>query len=127
MHMNDDYTSGGGSKAHFKKYRFRPPSGPCIALDWMGIKYKKISKAPKLFAYWLIFHAFLLSKNLSGILVLLHSLDSDQAQHFVRPDLGPNCLQRFGLRSGLGSRLFYTLIMLLQEFFEKISRQQKNS
>ena len=23
-----------------------------------------------------------------------NSLDPDQAQHFVRPDLGPNCLQR---------------------------------
>ena len=23
-----------------------------------------------------------------------NSLDSDQAQHFVGPDLGPNCLQR---------------------------------
>ena len=23
-----------------------------------------------------------------------NSLDLDQAQHFVRPDLGPNCLQR---------------------------------
>ena len=32
-------------------------------------------------------------KNLSGI---PHSAswDPDQAQHFVRPDLGPNCLQR---------------------------------
>ena len=23
-----------------------------------------------------------------------HSLDTDQAQHFVGPDLGPNCAQR---------------------------------
>ena len=23
-----------------------------------------------------------------------NSLDPDQARHFVRPDLGPNCLQR---------------------------------
>ena len=23
-----------------------------------------------------------------------NNLDPDQAQHFVRPDLGPNCLQR---------------------------------
>ena len=27
--------------------------------------------------------------------MLSHSLDPDQARHFVRPDLGPNCLQRF--------------------------------
>ena len=25
---------------------------------------------------------------------MLNSLDPDQAQHFVVPDLGPNCLQR---------------------------------
>ena len=24
-----------------------------------------------------------------------NSMDPDQARHFVRPDLGPNCLQRF--------------------------------
>ena len=24
-----------------------------------------------------------------------NSLDPDQARHFVRPDLGPDCLQRF--------------------------------
>ena len=24
-----------------------------------------------------------------------NSLDPDQARHFVRPDLGPNCLQKF--------------------------------
>ena len=31
---------------------------------------------------------------LSGIPSVSNSLDSDQARHFVGPDLGPNCLQR---------------------------------
>ena len=31
---------------------------------------------------------------LSGIPSFSISLDPDQAQHFVGPDLGPNCLQR---------------------------------
>ena len=36
--------------------------------------------------------------QLSGICIrntisVLNSLDPDQARHFVRPDLGPNCLQ----------------------------------
>ena len=34
-----------------------------------------------------------------------NSLDLDQARHFVRPDLDPNCL---------------TLIAFLKEFFEKV-------
>ena len=33
-------------------------------------------------------------KILSGIPSVSNSLDSDQAQQFVWPNLGPNCLQR---------------------------------
>ena len=50
-----------------------------------------------------IFHASLSSadffqnqhfrKILSGISIVSNSFDPDQAQLFVRPDLGPNCLQ----------------------------------
>ena len=36
------------------------------------------------------------SKNaFKNIIRVSNSLDSDQARHFVGPDLGPNCLQRF--------------------------------
>ena len=46
-----------------------------------------------------ILHAFLLSAhffkiNFSNIILVSNSLDPDQAEWFVRPDLGPNCLQR---------------------------------
>ena len=54
-------------------------------------------------AYWVIFHDFLLSANFFKIIFLKtfsrntirmsNSLDPDQAQHFVGPDLDPNCLQ----------------------------------
>ena len=37
------------------------------------------------------FHIF--SQKKSGML-FSNSLDSEQVQHFVGPDLGPNCLQR---------------------------------
>ena len=37
----------------------------------------------------------LLKKNLLGIQSVSNSLDPDQARHFVGPDLGSNCLQRF--------------------------------
>ena len=33
-------------------------------------------------------------KNLSGKPSVSNILDSDEAQHFVRPDLGTNCLQK---------------------------------
>ena len=37
---------------------------------------------------------FLLSADLK-IQSVTNSLDPDQARHFIRPDLGPNCLQGF--------------------------------
>ena len=50
-------------------------------------------------AYWVIFHASLSKINFSkkssrNTIRVSNSLDPDQARHFVRPDLGPNCLQR---------------------------------
>ena len=50
------------------------------------------------FACWLILRVFLLSADLkkkkSGIPSVSNSLEPDQAQHYVRPDLGQNCFQR---------------------------------
>ena len=50
------------------------------------------------------FHFFLLSADFFTITFLekffheyhlgVNSLDSHQARHYVKPDLGPNCLQR---------------------------------
>ena len=57
-------------------------------------------------APWVIVHAFLLSADFfsksrfSKISFMYNtisgsnSLNTDQARHSVRPDLGPNCLQR---------------------------------
>ena len=33
-------------------------------------------------------------KIISGIRTVSNSFDSDQARHIVKPDLGPNCLQK---------------------------------
>ena len=41
--------------------------------------------------YWVILQNILLSTNFFKMLI---SLDPDQAQHVVGPDLGPNCSQR---------------------------------
>ena len=41
------------------------------------------------------FSKFTLSKNsFRNTIGVSNSLDPDQVRHFVRPDLGPNCLQR---------------------------------
>ena len=59
----------------------------------------------KLFACWVILHAFFVicefflkitffKKSLWNTIRMSNSLDPDQARHFVGPDLGPNSLQR---------------------------------
>ena len=45
---------------------------------------------------WIFFFKLTFSKILSGIRVS-NSLDPDQARHFVRPDMDPNCLQRLSV------------------------------
>ena len=53
-----------------------------------------------LFAYWVIFHAFLSSTDFfqnqlfRNTIRASNSLDPDQDRHSVDPDLGSNCLQR---------------------------------
>ena len=34
-----------------------------------------------------------------------NSLDSDQAQHIVKPDLGPNCLQILSVAIGMVAKM----------------------
>ena len=57
----------------------------------------------QLFVYLEIVHAFLSSdffqilvflNSLTGIPSVSNSLDPYQARHFVRPNLGPNCLEK---------------------------------
>ena len=33
-------------------------------------------------------------KKITNTIIVSHCLDPDKARYFVRPDLGPNCLQR---------------------------------
>ena len=58
-----------------------------------------------LFAYWVILHTFLSSvdfffkltfskTSFRNNIIVSNSLDPDQAECFVGPDLDPNCLQR---------------------------------
>ena len=47
------------------------------------------------FGCLLIFSISTSSKNsFRNTIRVLNSLDQDQAQHFVGPDLGPNCFQK---------------------------------
>ena len=58
-----------------------------------------------------------------------NSLDQDQAQRFVEPDLGPNCLQRFSaddtsrqkvnnLKAYIQCHLFITHLLITQIWIE---------
>ena len=61
----------------------------------------------------IFFQNQVLRKILSGIPSVLNSLESDQARQNVRPDLGPNCLQKLSAddTSMHGGRVS-TIIML---------------
>ena len=72
---------------------------------WTNCAYFQDNKAWIIsFAHWVIFHALLpsadffksdFSKNsFRNTIKVSNSLEIDQARHFVRPDLGPNCFQR---------------------------------
>ena len=66
---------------------------------------KLVLPSSKLFACWVIVHAFLSSvdffqfffskESFRNTIRVSNRLDPDQARRFVGPDLGPNCLQRF--------------------------------
>ena len=57
------------------------------------------------FCRLLIFSKLTFSKNSFGNTnTVLTSLDPDQAQHFVRPDLGPDCLQRLSADNSITNR-----------------------
>ena len=41
-----------------------------------------------------------------------NSLDPDQAQHFVKPDLGPNCLQKLSADNNSRQSFFAWFVVL---------------
>ena len=48
---------------------------------------------------------------------MLNSLDPDEARHFVRPDLGPNSLQRLSAEgTSIGKELNFTSRLKLSAF-----------
>ena len=71
---------------------------------WLNKSIKITQHTQNNFAPWEFFHAFLssvdffistFSKNsFRNTIRVSISLDQDQARHFARPDLSPNCLQR---------------------------------
>ena len=61
-------------------------------------RVKQKNNITELFAYWIILHAFLSSADfLQNQLFEKSFQEYHQARHFVRPDLGPNCLQRLSV------------------------------
>ena len=52
----------------------------------------------KLFAFMVFFSKSIFPKNIfQETIIVSNSLDSDQAQHFVGPDLGPYYLQKLSV------------------------------
>ena len=78
----------------------------CIPEHMHECKHKvHMGRGQLIFACWVIFHVFLSSADFfqnelfqkffqEHYQRLSNGLDPDQDQHFVGPDLGPNCLQR---------------------------------
>ena len=71
----------------------------------------------QLFAYWVIFHAFVVVKitlknSFSNTIRVSNGLDPDQDRHFVTPDLGSNCLQRL-LENNQGKFKLNKLLVLI--------------
>ena len=75
----------------------------------------------ELFANWVVLNAFLssadflqkltLSKNsLRNTIRVSNSLDPDQTQHFVEPDLGANCLQGYQQTTLVGKELWNQIV-----------------
>ena len=71
-------------------------------------------------AYWVILHVFshqliffksTFSKN--SFITVSNSLDPNQAQHFVGPDLGPNCLQRLSQDDNSRQRVNYGAVKII--------------
>ena len=56
---------------------------------------EKYNLSYKLNAYWVIFHVFFFKNYFGNTIRVSNSLDPDQDRHFVKPDLGSNCLQKF--------------------------------
>ena len=52
------------------------------------------------------------------IIRMSHKLDPDQAQHFVGPDLGLNCLPRLEANNKSNSALFFVSYFLIFIFFK---------
>ena len=84
-----------------------------------GWKYSAYVKS-KFFAYWEIFHAFLSSADFFKInffessfrntIRVSNSLASDQARHFVGPDLGPNHFLNLSADGNSRYRVYLSII-----------------
>ena len=48
-----------------------------------------------------------LKNSFKNCMRVSNSLNSDQARHFVGPDLGPNCLRRFSVDATRRQRVYY--------------------
>ena len=65
------------------------------------------------------FQNHLFRKNLSGIRSVSNSFHPDQLEHFVWPELGPNCLQKLSADGISRQRANKCFVILLQKHFSE--------
>ena len=62
--------------------------------NWEKVDVDQLLDFPILHYYSFTLNYCAIFNSLDAIIRVSNSLDPDQAQQYVRPDLGPNCLQR---------------------------------
>ena len=104
-------------KYHQSVKQFESRSGPTFCWASSGSKMfaKVFSRRHLLFCCLLIFFKinFFGKNSFRNTIRVSNSLDPDQAQCFVRPDLNPNCLQRFSA----DGTCFFVICFFQNQFF----------
>ena len=66
---------------------------------------------------------FFLKISFRNTIRVSSSLDSDQARHFIEPDMGPNCLQRLSADNTSRQRVKTNKHLPSKEFYHSIAKE----
>ena len=87
-------------------------------VEWVQINKWFNHIAPwEIFECWFFSKSTFLKNSFRNTIRVSNSLDPYQAWHFVRPDLGPNCLQRLSADNIRRQRYKYRLLLKLCKRF----------
>ena len=80
--------------SHEISYLFFPKIKKDVAAVLIGVLRVKINSLHAFLSSDFFQNQLFQKRSFMNTIRVSNSLDPDQAQHFVGPDLGPNCLQR---------------------------------